>query len=75
MEEKPDSFQALERSQSAIHHTRPFSGIWQGMTIKQSINRDCGKYMYPSTPPEALNKYYLTAHLKATVVNLVKCVA
>ena len=28
--------------------------------------------MHPSTPPEALNKYCLTAHLKTTVVNLVK---
>ena len=25
-----------------------------------------------STRPKVLNKYYLTAHLKATVVNLVK---
>ena len=73
MEEKPDNFQALERSQSAIHHTtRPFSGIWQDMAIEQSINRDCGKDMHLSTRPEALNKYYLTAHLKATVVNLIK---
>ena len=77
MEEKPDIFQALKRSQSAIHHTtRPFSGIWQDMAIKQSINRDCGKYMHLSTPPEVLNKYYLTVHLKATVRNVVKeCVA
>ena len=73
MEEKPDIFQALERSQSAIHHTmRPFSGIWQDMAIEQSINRHCGKYMHLSTGPEALNKYYLTAHLKATVVNLIE---
>ena len=73
MEEKPDIFQALERSQSAIHHTtRPFSGIWQDMAIEQSINRHCGKYMHLSTRPEVLNKYYLTAHLKATVVNLIK---
>ena len=42
------------------------------MAIEQSINRDCGKYMHLSTRPEALNKYYLTAHLKATVVNLIK---
>ena len=28
--------------------------------------------MHLSTPLESLNKYYLTAHLKATVVNLVK---
>ena len=73
IEEKPDIFQALERSQSAIHHTtRPFSGIWQGMAIEQSINRDCGKCMHLSTRPEALNKYYLAAHLKVTVVNLIK---
>ena len=67
MEEKLDISQALERSQSAIHHTtRPFSGIWQDMAIEQSINRDYGKYMHLSTHPEALNKYYLTAHLKPT---------
>ena len=28
--------------------------------------------MHLSARPEALNKYYLTAHLKATVVNLIK---
>ena len=31
-----------------------------------------GKYMHLSTRPEALNKYYLSAHLKATVINLIK---
>ena len=66
-------FSSIRKSQSAIHHTtRPFSGIWQDMAIKLSINRDCGKYMHLSTAPEALTKYYLTAHVKATVVNLVK---
>ena len=43
MEKKPDIFQALERSQSVIHHTT--RGIWQDMAIEQSINRDCGKSM------------------------------
>ena len=42
------------------------------MAIEQSINRDCEKYMHLSTHPKAFNKYYLTAHLKATAVNLIK---
>ena len=51
-----------------IHHTaKPFSI----MTIEQSLRKDCGKYQH-HTMNEALRKYYLTAHIKATVTHNLK---
>ena len=64
----PDIHQALSNGHGTVHHTkRPFNGVWHDLGIEQSINKECGKYRHLCTKPEALSKYYLTAHTKAAV--------
>ncbi len=67
-EKKPEVYQALSNGNWSVHHSqRPFSGVWHDMAIEQSLNKDCGKHRHLYSKETALNKYYLTSHLKAEV--------
>ncbi|MES9881199.1 MAG: hypothetical protein ABW185_10000 [Sedimenticola sp.] len=70
---KPEIHEAISGDNAAVYRTgRPFSGVWHDMGIEQSLNRDCGKFRHLYTHEGALQKYYLTAHLKATVTTMMK---
>ena len=72
--EHPDLFQSFSAGYHTIHKAdkdeSKFSGVWSDMGIEQSINRDCGKLgglTNIKTKESAMEKWYLTAHLKANV--------
>ncbi len=72
-ETKPDIHDSVSSDNAAVYRTgRPFSGVWHDMGIEQSINRECGKFQHLYTREVALQKYYLTAHLKAAVTSMMK---
>ena len=72
--EHPDLFQNFSGGYHTIHKAdkdeSKFSGVWSDMSIEQSINRVCGKLgglNNIKTKESAMEKWYLTAHLKANV--------
>ena len=44
---------------------------WHDMVIEQTLNKECGKYQHLCTKEEALEKFYLTAHMKAAATAMV----
>ena len=72
--EHPDLFQNFVAGYHTIHKAdkeeSKLSGVWADISIKQSINRDCGKLgglTNIKTKESAIERWYLTAHLKANV--------
>ena len=56
----------------SAHPEKHFSGVWSDMGIEQSINRDCGTIggLIAIKPNKfAMDRCYLTAHLKANVAS------
>ena len=69
-----DVFQNFLTGQDTVHKAdkgeNKFSDVWSDMAIEQSLNRDCGKLgglTNIKTRESAMERWYLTAHLKANV--------
>ena len=59
----------------STQESRYFSSVWSDMAIEQSINRDCGTLgglMGLKTNVSAMERWFLTAHLKANVATATK---
>ena len=59
----------------STQESRYFSRVWSDMAIEQSINRDCGTLgglTGLKTNVSAMERWFLTAHLKANVVTATK---
>lgn len=60
---------------SISRSTQPFSQVWTDMALEQSINLDCkskGGIVGISLKPEALERWFLTAHKRAAITTCVK---
>ena len=61
----------------STQESRYFSRVWSDMAIEQSINRDCGTLgglTGLKTNVSAMERWFLTAHLKANVATATKAV-
>ena len=59
----------------SLQEEKYFSGVWSDMAIEQSINRDCGSLgglTGLKTNRAAMERWFLTAHLKANVATATK---
>ena len=73
-EEHPDIYEKFKERKHTIHRSsdpdKCFSGVWSDMGIEQSINKDCGTIgglTSIKTNKAAMDRWFLTAHLKANV--------
>ena len=73
-EQHPDIYKKFKEHKHMIHRSpdpdKCFSGVWSDMGIEQSINKDCGTIgglTSIKTNKAAMDRWFLTAHLKANV--------